>query len=193
MSSEVKSFQLIGKRIRETRLEQDMSSNELAEKIGVTPAYISQIERNMAEPSLSVLRKLAQALKVELIFLFANDTPSDIMITDPEQKQENTVAEARAKYQMLSPLQLKDNQKPELSVMLVTIEAGQSDYEEFVAHDYAEFTTVLEGCIEYCTHKKRHLLQEGDSIYLKRKVSHLLHNPGNTQAKLLAVLGNLQK
>lgn len=191
MAAEIHSFQLIGNRIRDIRQQREMSTTVLAEKIGVTPAYISQIERNLAEPSLSVLRKLARELNVELIFLFANDTPADVMVTDPDHVIERNVAEAQARYQLLTPLLLKDQEKPDLSVMIVKIGARQSDYDEFVAHDYVEFTCVLDGCIEYRTERKTYFLKEGDSIYLKRNVPHLLYNPGKTEAKLLAVLGNI--
>lgn len=192
MVSEIHSFQLIGKKIRHIRQQQKMTSTVLAERIGVTPAYISQIERDLAEPSLSVLRKLAQALNVELIYLFSNETPTDIMITKPDHIIEHTIAEAQARYQMLTPLELSNKEKPDMSVMIVRIEAGKSDYDEFVVHDYVEFTCVLEGNIEYRTEQKTYYLKEGDSIYLKRNTPHLVYNFGDVEAKLLAVLGNVE-
>ncbi len=191
MDKQTKAFRLEGKRIRDLRLMQEMSTTILAEKTGVTAAYISQIERNLAEPSLSVLRKLAQALHVELLYLFADDTPADVKITSAETASFHTVAEAAARYRVLSPLQLKNGQKPEMSVMVVCLGGGESDYQEYVTHDYAEFVTVLSGIMEYHTEKKVYRLEEGDSFYLKPHIPHLLHNPGQEEAKLLAVLGNI--
>ncbi len=72
------SFKLKGEKIRDLRRERGLSSTVLAELIGVTPAYISQIERNWAEPSLSIFRKLAKTLNVELLSLLEFEAPSEI-------------------------------------------------------------------------------------------------------------------
>lgn len=191
MSKEEASFKLKGERIRELRREKELSSTALADLIGVTPAYISQIERNMVEPSLSVLRKLARALDVELLFLFASEAPADVLVTAEEDAPERTFPQANAKYQLMMPLSLKNGDKPDMSVMLVKLEGGKTDYDEPVIHDFVEFCYVLEGCIEYRTDKRSYLLSEGDSIYIKRNVPHLLYNPGTKEAKLFAVLGNI--
>ncbi|MFB5682296.1 helix-turn-helix domain-containing protein [Paenibacillus terreus] len=177
--------------MRDLRREKQLSSTALADLTGVTPAYISQIERNLAEPSLSVLRKLAQALDVELLFLLEYDTPSDVLITTVNDAVEQTFAQAHAKYQLLTPVRLKNGDKPDMSVVLVKIDAHKTDYDEMVTHDFEEFCHVLEGCIEYRTDKRTYRLEEGDSIYIKKNVPHLLYNPGTQEAKLLAVLGNI--
>ncbi|MGG1876751.1 cupin domain-containing protein [Paenibacillus cisolokensis] len=78
-----------------------------------------------------------------------------------------------------------------MSVMLVKMEAGKSDYDEMVIHDFVEFCYVLDGEIEYRTDNRIYRLCEGDSIYIKAGVPHLVHNPGTREAKLLAVMGHI--
>lgn len=57
----------MGKKIRLARIEKDMAINELAEKVGVTPQYISDIERGRAKnPSIKLLRKIAKELDVSI-------------------------------------------------------------------------------------------------------------------------------
>ncbi|MFP7335230.1 XRE family transcriptional regulator [Shouchella clausii] len=185
------SFKLNGEKIRELRRERGLSSTVLGEMIGVTPAYISQIERNLAEPSLSVFRKLATTLNVELLSLLEFEAPSEVLITAEEETIVKTFPEAHAKYRLLSPPQLKNGEKPDMSVMVVEIAAKQTDYDEMVTHDFVEFCYVLEGCIEYRTGSRTYSLSEGDSIYLKANVPHFVYNPGMQEAKLVAVLGNI--
>ncbi|MTI47162.1 helix-turn-helix domain-containing protein [Sporosalibacterium faouarense] len=185
------SFKLMGDKIRDLRREKKISSTILAESIGVTPAYISQIERNIVEPSLPVLRNLAKALNVELLFLFEYEAPTDVLITSTGNVMEKTISQANAKYQILTPMRLYNGVKPDMSVMIVKIAGEKTDYDEMVTHDFVEFCYVLEGCIEYRTDKKNYHLSEGDSIYIKRNVPHLLYNPSRKEAKLLAVLGNI--
>ncbi|WP_059050945.1 helix-turn-helix domain-containing protein [Paenibacillus senegalimassiliensis] len=184
------SFKLNGEKIRELRRERAWSSTALAEYIDVTPAYISQIERNLVEPSLSVLRKLAKALNVELLALMEYGAPEGVFISTGEQ-EERTFPQAHAKYQLRTPAVLKSGEKPDISFMVVKIESGQTDYDEMVCHDFVEFCYVLEGCIEYRTPKRTYRLEEGDSIYIQKNVSHLLYNPGPEVATLVGVLGSL--
>lgn len=55
---------MVGKLIKATRKKRGMSQAELAEKIGVQRPVISKYENGLIEPSLSRLRKIADALSV---------------------------------------------------------------------------------------------------------------------------------
>ena len=62
----------IGEAIRSLRLELGMSQEELAEASGTHRTYVSQLERGIRNPTVTVLARLAIALKVELPDLFRN-------------------------------------------------------------------------------------------------------------------------
>lgn len=55
-------MQLIGKNIRTLRLLRGVTQTKLAAKVGVAPAYISQIESMSRVPSVRVTRRIADAL-----------------------------------------------------------------------------------------------------------------------------------
>jgi transcriptional regulator with XRE-family HTH domain len=55
-------LQALGAFIRSQRLQARMSLRDLAAKANVSNPYISQIERGLHEPSVRVLRSIAQAL-----------------------------------------------------------------------------------------------------------------------------------
>lgn len=61
---------MIGKQIKTLRQARDMSQEELAEKSSLNPKYLSGIERGKANPTLDVLTRLADALKVGVPELF---------------------------------------------------------------------------------------------------------------------------
>jgi transcriptional regulator with XRE-family HTH domain len=69
----------IGKRIRKGRQILEMTQQELAEVIGVTPQHISLIEQGKGAPSLSTLTKLAEELGVTIDYLV---TGKESVITD---------------------------------------------------------------------------------------------------------------
>jgi len=60
----------LGKRVSKRRKELEYTQEELAEKIGVSRAYMGFIEQGRNAPSLEVLERLAKALKLSLSDLF---------------------------------------------------------------------------------------------------------------------------
>jgi transcriptional regulator with XRE-family HTH domain len=63
--------ELIGKRIKGLRQGEGISQEVLAEKIDMSPKYLSSIERGKENPTLGTFIKLAQALDVEVSELFS--------------------------------------------------------------------------------------------------------------------------
>ena len=70
----------IAQRITKARESMNLTQAELAEKIKVSPAAISQYESGDKKPSIENLQKLSQALKVSTDYLMGKDSalPSDI-------------------------------------------------------------------------------------------------------------------
>jgi transcriptional regulator with XRE-family HTH domain len=60
----------LGGRIKQLRLEVDLTQAALAERVGLETAYVSQIERGVRVPTVDVLDRIAAALKVSLVALF---------------------------------------------------------------------------------------------------------------------------
>lgn len=57
---------MLGSRIRKLREAANLTQTDLADKLGVTQAYIAMLESDAREPSLDVLRRLAKALKADV-------------------------------------------------------------------------------------------------------------------------------
>lgn len=182
------SLKLLGEKIRNIRQEKGLNLNEFADSVGVTSAYISQIERDLIEPSLSVLRDIAKVLDIEISLLFTNELPSDVLITKQDNRKKVNLLDGNAKFQFLMPSKLVNGEKPDMSFMIVNLEGKKKDHSEFAIHNSTEFTLVLEGCIEYQTEKGNYRLFEGDSIYIKKEVPHLLYNPYEEEAVILAAI-----
>jgi transcriptional regulator with XRE-family HTH domain len=64
-------LEALGALLRAQRVAADLSLRELSERTKVSNAYLSQLERGLHEPSLSVLRAIASALGVPLGSLLA--------------------------------------------------------------------------------------------------------------------------
>lgn len=75
------NYTKIGERIRKYRREQNLSQEELAEKIGISTTHMSHIETGSTKLSLPVLVELAEKLNVSsdnLLFDEQNISNSEI-------------------------------------------------------------------------------------------------------------------
>lgn len=70
MRKNAKLPKTLGKRIQKLRRNTDITQEELAEKIGISRAYMGFIEQGRYSASLEVLEKIAKVLKVKMSDLF---------------------------------------------------------------------------------------------------------------------------
>ncbi len=61
---------VVGMRIKSLRRARDYSQERLAEIMGINPKYLSSIERGEENPTLDLLIRLSQGLKVEMHEIF---------------------------------------------------------------------------------------------------------------------------
>ena len=94
---------MLGDKIREARKRQGITLNQLAEASGLTASYISQAERNLTEPSLSSLRKLAAALQLPLYFFLDEEVPQTQVIR-ADQRRKLAIPGSGVVYEYLSPV-----------------------------------------------------------------------------------------
>jgi transcriptional regulator with XRE-family HTH domain len=69
--------ELVAWNIRRLRVGQEISAEALAADARVDRAYMSQIERGIANPTVDVLERIATALRVEMAQLFVRPKPSE--------------------------------------------------------------------------------------------------------------------
>lgn len=62
----------IGQRIRSYRLQKNLNQEELAEKCGLHPTYIGQVERGEKNATIESISKIATGLSLPLSTLFEN-------------------------------------------------------------------------------------------------------------------------
>ncbi len=69
----------VGKRIKIVRQQNGLTQDQLAEHVGLSPKYISGIERGVENPTMDILLRVAKALGVEPydLFLFGESEESE--------------------------------------------------------------------------------------------------------------------
>jgi transcriptional regulator with XRE-family HTH domain len=78
----VGSLGSLGDYLKEQRLGAQLSLRQLADQVGVSNPYLSQIERGLRRPSAEVLQQLARALRVSAEQLYVR---AGIVHPDPGQ------------------------------------------------------------------------------------------------------------
>lgn len=53
-----------GDNVKKIRVEKNISQQELADLVGIHSTHVSRYERNMAQPSVEIAKKMAEALNV---------------------------------------------------------------------------------------------------------------------------------
>lgn len=74
---------MIGIRIAEIRSQKGMTQDQLANKMGISPKYLSSIERGKENPTLDMLINLSESVDVDLGKIFAL-----IQIEDPTKRKD---------------------------------------------------------------------------------------------------------
>ena len=63
----------IGNRIRQLRIKNELTLQELASRTELTKGFLSQLERNLTSPSLTTLDDICEALGTDLAHFFMEE------------------------------------------------------------------------------------------------------------------------
>jgi transcriptional regulator with XRE-family HTH domain len=77
----------VGTQVRRWRAERGLTLAAVAERTGLNIGYLSQIENDKAQPSLTCLASLADALEVPIAWFFIDEAPAPQVV----RKEERTV------------------------------------------------------------------------------------------------------
>jgi transcriptional regulator with XRE-family HTH domain len=177
--------QLIGRKLKSSRLKRDLTIQELAGQSGVSSNMISRIERGLTIPSVELLLKLADAFGVSLSY-FVEDAEKGGNVVQTPAGYGAPVFFFENKHQVSSLTEgLRDSG---FSVYLDTLEPLCNSGDGHMIHSGEEFAMVLEGSVSFNVGGEDFFLEKGDSIALKASVPHRWNNPAQTTAKILWVV-----
>lgn len=169
----------IGKKIKELRLQNDLTLEDLASRSELTKGFLSQLERNLTSPSISTLEDILEALGTNLSEFFHEEEEEQIVFTTKD-----FFVDKRDEYQI--EWIIPNAQKNEMEPILLTLEPHGTSH-EMVSHLGEEFGYVLKGTVTLVRDNKKYKLKAKDTFYMNGKKSHYLYNHGNSEALVLWV------
>ena len=169
----------IGYKIKELRLQLNLSQAELADRCELTKGYISQLENDLTSPSIATLIDILSALGTDLAEFFRKEENTRVVFHADEfiDKQEGG---------MLLQWIIPNAQKNEMEPVLVELEEGASTSLDF-PHEGEEFGFVLEGKISIELGGNIHQAKKGEAFYYTADKSHQIKNSGKSNAKFVWV------
>ncbi|WP_051348705.1 cupin domain-containing protein [Peribacillus kribbensis] len=169
--------ELIGKQIRAFRKSKGLTTDKLAELIGVSQSLISQIERGMAAPSLETLWKLSCHLEVDVFSFFQEPKNDRVQIIRKGGHSRLQLSRPDVWYEMLFA---GTGKKQKFFKMI--IEEGHTKDQPLMFHNGEECGYILQGILEVTVGDEVYTLQEGDSIMFDSTLPHSFKNAGETAA-----------
>jgi transcriptional regulator with XRE-family HTH domain len=170
----------IGDKIRRLRIKYGLTQEELAARTELSKGFISQVERDLASPSIATLMDILEALGTNIRDFF-NETIEEKIVFGADdifvQEDENGF-----EIRWLVTTSQKNTMEP---IMLTLEPGGKSMVHN--AHEGEEFGHVLAGWVTLCIGPRRLKVRKGDSFYYRPTDQHWLENNGKLQAKLLWV------
>ena len=153
----------VGKRIKELRTRTGMSQKDLADKVGLTPSFVSQLENNQIAPSLSSFIQICDALGVSL---------SDTLEKKAEEahwliRKEKIFSQPSYKEAGIKGFEIVQNGG--MSGSLLVIEPYSRVKGQVISSEGRKLLYVLRGDLTVVVDGKGESLRSGDSLFLKKE------------------------
>lgn len=171
----------IGEKIKNLRIKNALTQEELANRCELTKGFISQLERDLTSPSIATLVDILEGLGTNLKDFF-NETTDEKIVFSKEDAFEKENEENRNIINWIIPNAQKNAMEP----IHVEIRSGGRT-KEIPPHEGEEFGHVLTGQIILHMGEDRHKVKKGESFYLKPGKAHYLSNEGKNTAMVIWV------
>lgn len=167
----------LGQRIARLRQERGLTLQEVADGAGLTPSFLSRLERDQVNISVANLRKLAQFFGVAMVYFFEGEStgPAAELIRATERPG-LLPTQIDAQVYALVP------SDSDLDVRLIEARPGarqQCDGERLVY--------LLRGQLRYHVGEETYTLGAGDTLFLRREAPQRWECIGAEPAAILLV------
>ncbi len=173
----------VSKNIKQIRESKKLTLDMAANITGVSRSMLAQIEKGDANPTISVLWKIASGYKVAFTSLVeAQDEGATLIRLDASEK----IIEGDGKY-INYPVFSFNEQRSFETYRIVILEGGKLEAAPHMSGT-EEFITVFAGEVEITIQDDIFTLGTGDSLHFTADLPHSYKNVGNQSAELSMIL-----
>lgn len=172
-------------RLKRMRVNSGMSVRALADRIGVSPSFVYQLEKGESAPSFSTLRKLADVFHSSISALVEDEMPEDWVVVRREQRKQLFTGESGYHAELMLFL---GSRAKRMQPMVVRIDPGRTMTEFVYQHQRDDFIYVCTGAVEVTAGGRVLRLAAGDCAYFTFAEPSAIHNPGPGPVELVWVV-----
>jgi transcriptional regulator with XRE-family HTH domain len=168
----------VGPLIRARRRQLHLTLQQLADAASISVGYVSQVERDLATPSLGTLANIARSLDVGVDYFIATPDVGSAL-SRARDRQAFSVSGSSVVYERIGT----DFAGNLLSCFLLILPPGYRS--ETVSHEGEEIFYVLDGRLTVRVEAEETELEAGDGFHFRGNRPHTWWNTGDASAKIL--------
>lgn len=170
----------VGRRVRELRLAHGLSARVLAERAGVTAAYISRLEAGTISPTIGTLWRVMDALREPLWRVFAHQGAIGPVVRAEERK---VMQNEGFVDRLVTP-----TREGRLEILETIIEPGADSGGQYTHWGEEESVFIIEGELHFRLRDEEFDLRVGDSITFSCRVGHGFRNDTDEPVRVVWVI-----
>lgn len=177
----------IGKKVKELRIQQHLTLEELSARSNVSTSLLSMIERNRSAPTVRTLERIVKALGTTISNFYRdmetvrdNDpSPGKVTVIHKADRKKLLLGPERANahYELLTP-----DYRQKLEIMYIHFPVGTNE-SQAISHEGEECGVIMEGKLKAHVGGQTYILEEGDCIYLDSSIPHWWENIGEIEVR----------
>lgn len=178
--------EFVGRKVKKLRTARGWSLEELAQISGVSRSMLSEIERERANPTLTVTFRIARAFGMTLQDLIGGieTAAPKIQVIRAKDRAQVFRSDKQCEIRTLSPLNLEKD----VEFYEVTLRPGGTLRSQPHFEGTREFLTVEAGNVRLESDDSNEELAKGDSATYAADVSHAIVNAGAEDALVFLVV-----
>jgi transcriptional regulator with XRE-family HTH domain len=177
----------LGERIQALRAERALQQRQLAEKAGLTPSMLSQIESGRLTPSLHTLGRVAGALGIPIAALFEQAPEGRLHVSRKSDYPVVSFDGSSEKWHVLGAGLFQGKIRAVVGTLGPRAKGVKTE-KVILDPGQMKLLYVLEGKVALHYNGGTHPLEAGDSAYLDGGSPHGWENLGTKTAKVLWVI-----
>ena len=185
----------LGDQLRQARITAGLTIAQVAEATDLSSGYISQVERDLANPSIGAVNRIAGAVGVRMSTFFSNGSepetggshreketiPTEIVRRD--RRKGLTYAGSNVRHELLTP-----SLQRSLQILMIRAPVGTTHGDETISHEGEECGIVLKGIMELTVDDETFTVETGDSIYFDASKPHSWRSAGREELEVIFVM-----
>lgn len=175
----------LGRRLRMTRFEKDMTLKEVAARCGMSATHISEVERGKTSPTIGALQRIADALGEKTSHFVQEDDLPRAKLTRKGDRCVLFLADAEG-----VPLSVEAVSPGVPGGYMQVFRHTMSPHSKIHGEDRIGEAVVLclAGMIRVTARDASHVLREGDTIQLRLDDGYVAENIGDEEVECIAIL-----